>query len=234
MPPRPCILPADAARWRCKRGRTGERSDGRLLEGCDGGLIVGQVVERLLNLARRVETHPAHQQVEPAVAHLGLEQVLSASARRRCFSAPSARCDQAGEAHGQVAAKAVGTAELGRRCSTLSSGKAGGVEGMEVCWASCARGPGMRPFSEWKAASGEDGRLLHVELHLAARRELNVPPGGVELRVGPAAPARHPPVIPPSDAKPPRRTPRARGQRRGAPAKSRDRSGRRAARGSQG
>ena len=178
MPPRPCILPADAARWRCKRGRTGERSDGRLLEGCDGGLIVGQVVERLLNLARRVETHPAHQQVEPAVAHLGLEQVLSASARRRCFSAPSARCDQAGEAHGQVAAKAVGTAELGRRCSTLSSGKAGGVEGMEVCWASCARGPGMRPFSEWNAASRGDGRVLHVEQHLAPRRELVARPTG--------------------------------------------------------
>ena len=51
---------------RCRRrGEAGQRSAGRLFEGGNRGLAVGQVVERLPRVARRVEARPAHQHVRP-------------------------------------------------------------------------------------------------------------------------------------------------------------------------
>ena len=61
------------------RGResgTGKRAADGLLEGCDGLLAVGQVVERLPRIPRRVAARPADQDIGPAIAHLELEQLL--------------------------------------------------------------------------------------------------------------------------------------------------------------
>ena len=42
-----------------------------------GSVAVGQVVERLPRVARRVKAYPAHQHVGPDIMHLELEQVIS-------------------------------------------------------------------------------------------------------------------------------------------------------------
>jgi hypothetical protein len=59
------------------QGRGGELPTSGLLEGDDGLLAVGEVVERLSRIARRVAARPADQHVRPAVAHLKLKQLLN-------------------------------------------------------------------------------------------------------------------------------------------------------------
>ena len=54
----------------------GGGESGRVLKGGDGFLVVGQVVERLPHVARRIKACPAYQHVGPAVAHLELEKLL--------------------------------------------------------------------------------------------------------------------------------------------------------------
>ena len=74
-----------------RRRRAGERAAGRPLEDGDGGLAVGQIVERLPCVARRVHACPAHQHAERAVAqllhlvllHLVLGRAVGAKNRRR-------------------------------------------------------------------------------------------------------------------------------------------------------
>jgi hypothetical protein len=65
--------------------RHGATGPGRAFEGGDGLLAVGQVIQRLPRVARRVAAGSPHQGMGPAVAHLELEQL-----RHRAPGAPSA------------------------------------------------------------------------------------------------------------------------------------------------
>ncbi len=58
------------------RGRTGKAASGCLVEGGHGLLALGQLVERLPRVPRRVAARPAHQHVGPAVAQLEQQQPL--------------------------------------------------------------------------------------------------------------------------------------------------------------
>ena len=67
------------ARRRCRSAvaaRSGKGATIRLLEGSNGVLAVGQLVERLPRVALRVQACPAHKYVRQATAHFKLEQLL--------------------------------------------------------------------------------------------------------------------------------------------------------------
>ena len=67
-------------RW---RRRSGKGATGRLLEGSNGVLAVGQVVKWLPRVARRVQAGPAHKYVRPAIRILNLAAPAPRARARR-------------------------------------------------------------------------------------------------------------------------------------------------------
>ena len=169
---------AGERRWR--RRRAGEGRTGRLLKGSKGVLAVGQVVERLPRVARRVQAQPwacpAPLYVRPAIAP------------PRCSGTPSGPATCCGGPASESPPRRSGRQRYRHRRLTLKTRPRLGCATSRICractcWAPCARGSGRGPSTAGtlgRAASATGGACAPCRATPRPHSKPHIPP---ELRL---------------------------------------------------